>query len=118
MLFNINFLAGLIAGSLAISNALATDLVPSNRQAEYSRVVSDVFLANACEKRFDFPGIFDDATHVFLIFARENNFPDAENLVRVTALQVKERFDDSAPPATEILCINLRQRINIYLKET
>jgi len=114
-----NFFAALLAsGSLTVSSSLATDLVPQNREVEYSRVVSDVFFANACEKRLNFPGIFNDATHVFLIFARDNRFPDADNLVRNTALQVKDRFDDSEPPASEIRCVNLRQRLNIYLNKT
>jgi hypothetical protein len=102
----------IFAFSASISAASPQDLVPSDRQGQYSQVVEDVFLANACAKRFSFSDTPDKATAAFVAFAKEFKFPDAENLVRSFAADVKEKLDGQTTVASPALCTDLSDRLS------
>ena len=100
---------GLVASLSAVA---PQDLVPADRQEQYSQVVADVFLANACAKRFGFSDLPDHATAAFVAFAIEFKFPDAENLVRTFATELKERSDGQKTAASPSLCAELTDRLS------
>lgn len=88
------------------------ELVPPERQEEYTQVTSDLFLANACAKRLGWENIYSNATDVFVTFAKQNNFPDAENLARKTANEIAEKVDGSQQNASDMNCTALSERVN------
>ncbi len=100
---------GLVA---SVSAVAPQDLVPSDRQEQYSQVVSDVFLANACAKRFGFRELPDYAAAALVDFAKEFKFPDAENLVRTFTTEVKEKLDGETTVASPTICAEFMDRLN------
>ena len=105
------FTSVVLTFAASVSAVPGKDLVPPDRQAQYSRVVGDVFLVNACAKRFGFGDVSDKAVAVLVSFAREFKFPDAENLVRGFAMDVKENSDGHATVASPALCADLADRL-------
>lgn len=87
------------------------ELVPPERQEEYSRVTADLFLANACSKRLGWKNIYSNATEIFVTFAKQNNFPDAENLARTTATEIAAKVDGSEQNVSDASCTALSERV-------
>lgn len=87
------------------------ELVPPERQEEYSRVTSDLFLANACAKSLGWKNLYSNATEVFVTFATQNNFPDAENLARTTASEIAEKVDGSEQNVSDASCTAMSERV-------
>jgi hypothetical protein len=44
-------------------------------------------------------------------FAKQNNFPDAENLARTTAAEIAEKVDGSEENASDATCSALSDRM-------
>lgn len=87
------------------------EFVPPERQDEYTRVTSDLFLANACAKQLGWKNIYSHATNAFVTFAKQNNFPDAENLARTTATEIAEKVDGSQQDVADENCTALSERV-------
>jgi len=99
---------------MSITTVMAQqELVPPERQDEYTQVISDLFLANACAKRLGWKDIYTNATNVFVTFAKQNNFPDAENLARTTATEIAEKVDGSQQDASDASCAALSERVKV-----
>jgi len=101
----------------ASAAAAQQDLVPPERQAEYSRIVSDLFVANACAKRWDFPHIYGNATQALVIFAEENKFPDARSLVKTTAAEISKKVDATPESVTNETCAELAVSSETAIKD-